>query len=60
MAIEESKLYCSFCRKSEDDVKKLFPGRKAYICDNCVEVAFSAKGGDETKNVIKHHLLKKE
>ena len=59
MATEEPKLYCGFCRKSEDKVKKLFSGRQAYICDECVEVAFSAKNDDKTKKLIKHHLLTK-
>ena len=34
-----NKLRCSFCGKSEDQVKKLVAGAKAYICDECVSVA---------------------
>ena len=34
-----SKLYCSFCRKSEHEVHKLVAGPGVYICDECVEVA---------------------
>jgi len=34
-----SKLRCSFCRKSEDDVKKLVAGPNVYICDACVKIA---------------------
>jgi ATP-dependent Clp protease ATP-binding subunit ClpX len=33
------KLRCSFCGKSEDQVKKLVAGAKALICDECVAVA---------------------
>ena len=33
------KLRCSFCGKSEDQVKKLVAGAKAYICDECVAIA---------------------
>ena len=54
-----SELYCSFCRKSKSQVKKLFSGREAYICDVCIKVAFNARNDDDTKKLIKHHLLKK-
>lgn len=30
------KLYCSFCGRSQDDVKKLVAGPAVYICDMCV------------------------
>jgi ATP-dependent Clp protease ATP-binding subunit ClpX len=33
------KLHCSFCGKSEDQVKKLVAGAKAYICDECLAKA---------------------
>ncbi len=29
-------LYCSFCRKSQHEVKKLIAGPAVYICDACV------------------------
>jgi hypothetical protein len=31
-------LRCSFCNKSQRDVKKLIAGPTVYICDECVEV----------------------
>jgi hypothetical protein len=31
-------LYCSFCRKSQHEVKKLIAGPSVYICDECVEL----------------------
>jgi ClpX C4-type zinc finger/Glyoxalase superfamily protein len=31
-------LYCTFCGKSQHDVKKLIAGPSAYICDECVEL----------------------
>ena len=33
------KLACSFCGKSEDEVRKLVAGAHAYICDACVAIA---------------------
>ncbi|UXS71692.1 hypothetical protein FY145_01150 [Agrobacterium tumefaciens] len=34
-------LYCSFCGKSQHDVKKLIAGPTAFICDECVEVSMN-------------------
>lgn len=31
-------LYCSFCGKAQDEVKKLIAGPSVYICDECVEL----------------------
>jgi hypothetical protein len=32
----EPVLYCSFCGKSQHDVKKLIAGPNSFICDDCV------------------------
>ncbi len=32
------KLYCSFCGKSQEVVKKLVAGPDVYICDECIEL----------------------
>src|SRR6516225_1667498 len=36
----ESKdtLYCSFCGKSQHEVRKLIAGPTVFICDRCVEL----------------------
>ena len=31
-------LYCSFCGKSQHEVKKLIAGPTVFICDECVEL----------------------
>lgn len=31
-------LYCSFCGKSQNDVKKLIAGPSVYVCDECVDL----------------------
>ena len=36
--MSEKNLYCSFCGKSQDEVKKLIAGPGVYICDECVEL----------------------
>ncbi len=38
---EENSLICSFCGKSQDEVKKLVSGRGVYICDECIEVCIN-------------------
>ncbi len=32
------KLHCSFCGKSQDEVRKLIAGPSVYICDECIEL----------------------
>ncbi len=34
----EKLLYCSFCGKSQHEVKKLIAGPAVYICDECIEL----------------------
>ena len=37
--INDDKVRCSFCNKSQDQVKKLIAGPNgAYICDECIEI----------------------
>lgn len=33
---DEKLLYCSFCGKSQHEVKKLIAGPSVYVCDECV------------------------
>ncbi len=35
---EKVRLFCSFCGKSQDIVKKLVAGPDVYICDECIEL----------------------
>ncbi|HAJ11645.1 MAG TPA: ATP-dependent Clp protease ATP-binding subunit ClpX, partial [Comamonadaceae bacterium] len=34
----EKALYCSFCGKSQHEVKKLIAGPSVFICDECIEL----------------------
>ena len=38
--IKEGKVRCSFCNKSEDQVRKLISSldKSVYICDECIEI----------------------
>lgn len=42
-------LYCSFCGKSQNEVKKLIAGPSVYVCDECIELCNDIIR-DETKN----------
>ena len=35
---DEKQLKCSFCGKSQDQVKRLVAGPGVYICDECIEL----------------------
>ena len=56
--IDERKvLRCSFCNKTQDQVRKLIAGPNVYICDECVEVCTEIiedefDGIEEGKNFI--------
>ena len=36
--MKDKMLYCSFCGKSQDEVRKLIAGPSVYICDECVDL----------------------
>ena len=38
---DDEVLHCSFCGKSQKEVKKLIAGRGVYICDECIDVCHS-------------------
>jgi ATP-dependent Clp protease ATP-binding subunit ClpX len=44
-------LYCSFCGKSQHEVKKLIAGPTVFICDECVELCNDIIR-EETKNAL--------
>lgn len=39
--IDDKVLRCSFCGKSQNEVKKLVAGRGVYICDECIDVCIN-------------------
>ena len=38
MSDDEMEVLCSFCGKSQDEVKKLIAGPSVYICDECIDL----------------------
>ena len=47
-------LHCSFCGKSQSEVKKLVAGRGVYICDECIEVCINIVA-DEMNEISKEN-----
>jgi ATP-dependent Clp protease ATP-binding subunit ClpX len=36
--MSESTMHCSFCGKSQHEVRKLIAGPEVFICDECVAI----------------------
>ena len=61
-------LYCSFCGKSQHEVRKLIAGPSVFICDECIELCndiireegatAEASRGDKTKLPTPHEIRK--
>ena len=66
----EKNLYCSFCGKSQHEVKKLIAGPSVFVCDECIDLcneiirdelpastkAADGRGGLPTPSEIKRNL----
>jgi putative acetyltransferase len=44
--VATQELRCSFCNKTQHDVKKLIAGPKVYICDECVDICLDILSED--------------
>ena len=49
---DKESLFCSFCGKSQKEVKKLIAGPTVFVCDECVELCM-----DIIKEDTKNHKL---
>ena len=47
-------LYCSFCGKSQHEVRKLIAGPTVFICDECVELCMDIIKEENKESFIKH------
>ena len=54
---EKESLFCSFCGKSQKEVKKLIAGPTVFVCDECVELCMDIIKEDSKNNKTK---LKKD
>jgi ATP-dependent Clp protease ATP-binding subunit ClpX len=53
---EETKdtLFCSFCGKSQYEVKKLIAGPAVFICNECVELCIDVIREEKTTSIVDH------
>ena len=47
-------LFCSFCGKSQFEVKKLIAGPAVFICNECIELCMDVINAEETSPIIDH------
>jgi len=47
----DKKVECSFCTKTQDEVKKLIAGNDVYICDECISVCYDIIVEDDLPSV---------
>ena len=50
---EKNDLYCSFCGKSQHEVKKLIAGPTVFICDECVELCMDIIKEENKTNLVR-------
>ena len=49
----KNSLYCSFCGKSQHEVRKLIAGPTVFICDECVELCLDIIGEEDKSSLTK-------
>ena len=49
----KNTLYCSFCGKSQHEVRKLIAGPTVFICDECVELCMDIIREENKSNLVK-------
>jgi len=52
-AESKSTLYCSFCGKSQHEVRKLIAGPTVFICDECVELCMDIIREESKSSLMK-------
>lgn len=63
--VSNDDLLCSFCGKSQDEVKKLIAGPSVYICDECIQLCneiideeYSQEGEEGDSQLLKPSEIK--
>ena len=54
MSNNKNILYCSFCGKSQHEVRKLIAGPTVFICDECVELCMDIIKEENKSSLVKH------
>ena len=51
----KNTLYCSFCGKSQHEVRKLIAGPTVFICDECVELCMDIIREENKSSLARRH-----
>ena len=52
---DKGTLFCSFCGKSQHEVRKLIAGPTVFICDECVELCMDIIREEHKSTLAKSH-----
>ncbi|MCS7206010.1 MAG: ATP-dependent Clp protease ATP-binding subunit ClpX [Leptospiraceae bacterium] len=55
---KKDTLHCSFCGKSQEQVRKLVAGPGVYICDECIELCVEIISEDNNRSEINQDVIK--
>ena len=53
---KQDKILCSFCGKSNKQVRKMISGKKVYICNECIDLAKQIIEEQSAANIAKQYL----
>lgn len=56
---DDKLLHCSFCNKSQHEVRKLIAGPSVFICDECIDLCKNIiveESQEEAREAIRHEL----
>jgi ATP-dependent protease Clp ATPase subunit len=54
----KNTLYCSFCGKSQHEVRKLIAGPTVFVCDECVELCMDIIS--EEKHILASEIERRD
>src|SRR5215475_11731704 len=49
----KNTFHCTFCGKSQHEVRKLIAGPTVFICDECVELCMDIVGEEKKSSLVK-------
>src|SRR5215510_4673772 len=52
-SVFRNTLYCSFCGKSQHEVRKLIAGLAVFVCDECVELCMDIICEENKASLVK-------
>ncbi|MEZ4527937.1 MAG: ATP-dependent Clp protease ATP-binding subunit ClpX [Desulfobacterales bacterium] len=53
---DQDNLFCSFCGKNQNEVRKLIAGPAVYICDECIQLCSEIIEEENEKESVEHEI----